>query len=470
MFYLLIAMLSFPLLAKVEIQIYHSEPASFLHFLDSGFNAPHTSDSVRELIKNEGIFQDAHVIEDYNTYKSYLNLGYNFSDEAPNRPEGFYADDGLDVLAANSPNLATFESQLSLLLPYRGVNLYQKLKKDFYPIFLKTLWTPSLPKQDAQLKEIIKEMEKSDFKAWIDIAKAFYRSDYPEELPFKIALVPIPETGGNHTSARSLRDVQIVPYLQKVGAVKNLDVVFHEFCHALYQGQSLAIKKEIDEFYLNSKHTHAYFAYNYLNEMLATAWGNGWFAEILDGKVAERSWYDDKFIDGYAKAMFPFLKEHVKAKKPFNHSFMEKTLEVAKKQFPDAHRDVASNLFKVSVWVPTEQMSRPYFHKELRNRFSISSFNYKAPMEKSDWHDFHQSGLINPILISSNQAVIRKIPKLWKHQLQDLVKNKSTFLAILPFEKNFLFWFNVDSEADYIRLLDKLKNLPLLPEKAQIYE
>ena len=292
--------------AKPTVQIYHSEATSYLHFLAAGFGEPFTSKSVKELIDKNKIraFKKTRYKKLFDEFNSHLLNGYNF-DSPETRPAGFYGQDALVSLSVTNPSLDELEKSLSLFVPYSGVSAYFSLKNKFYGPFKKHLWNPTLseqPKEIKKAKQILKEVE---FEKLLTQAKAFYKSDYPINVPFKVALVPIDDRGlkSGHTSALNLRDVQVVPYFISKGVRDNMDVIFHEFCHALYEGQTNKVKKKIEDFYLTSENPYALFVYRYLNEILATTLGNGWFKEKLDNKYPDRSWYTVTYIDKMAKAL-----------------------------------------------------------------------------------------------------------------------------------------------------------------------
>ncbi len=138
--------------AMANIEIKHSESASFLHFLDTGFNEPFTSGAMKEIIGKSEVFNDPELKKEFENFKNYLQHGYNFHDEVKNRPEGFWAEDALTILAVNSNDLSSFEKQLSALLPYRGIASYLKVKSKTYPLFKTLIWEPSLQSQKNEQK------------------------------------------------------------------------------------------------------------------------------------------------------------------------------------------------------------------------------------------------------------------------------------------------------------------------------
>ena len=227
------------------------------------------------------------------------------------------------------------------MLPYRGIASYLKVKSKTYSLFKTLIWEPSLRSQKNEQEKLEVTIQNTKFEGLLKKTKFFYRSDLPEEVLFKVGFVPIPDSQINnkHTNAMNLRDIQVVPYLLSKGAEDSLEVIFHEFCHALYEGQSKETKEEIDNFYLNHSDPHSIFVYRYLNEALATAWGNGWYNETQYGQLSQKSWYAVNYIDELAKAYLPLIKFSIENGKTLDNTFMGKTIEYAKKTFPNGPRD-----------------------------------------------------------------------------------------------------------------------------------
>ena len=63
--------------------------------------------------------------------------------------------------------------------------------------------------------------------------------------------------------------------------------MMHETYHIVYDEQSLEVKTEIDTYFKENKSKCSGYAYQLMNEVLATVLGNGYVYEKLNGKVDE---------------------------------------------------------------------------------------------------------------------------------------------------------------------------------------
>ncbi len=460
--------------SEVKIEVKHSEAASYLHFLATGFDEPFTSGALREVIKLRGIdevFKNSELRANYQSLKSLLENGYNFPTPVASRPEGFWGADAIWVLAANSADLETFEKQLSLLLPYDGVSAYFRIKEKLYPYFRKWAWESRSSTRDSMEREIRRAVESSGLNELLEKARIFYRSDYPTALPFKVSLIPIPDDGiaTKHTSATNLRDVQIVPYLKSKGAKDSLEVIFHEFCHALYEAQPSHVKTEIDTFYRKHSSRHALFVYRYINEILATAWGNGIYSEVLNGKLNSGHWYTVPYIDQIAKALVPVIKGQSDAKKNLDSAFFEQAIKIAETLFPDAPRELAPNFMAVHIFSTSGAEMMDSVRRELRSVFRIQSLKSTRPLKNSDWKEIFEDAYSTPILLTENSDLaLQKLRlKLSSDQKKRIAGNKN-FLLIEPRPNNYFIWLNTENLDSAKSLLEEVGTYKMLPEKSTL--
>ena len=88
-------------------------------------------------------------------------------------------------------------------------------------------------------------------------------------------------------------------------------------------------------------------------------------------------------------------------------------------------------------------------------------------MDDQEWNNLTGAGLINVVLItSSKNDVLKRIGRKTNIlSFRKKVLEKKDFLIIVPQNKNYLFWISMDNQASFSKLLKKIKDLPLLPER-----
>jgi len=470
---IVLALLATEVRCEIQISMESSEAASYLHFLDSGFGEPFSSRGLRELIEKspaKSVFTDRKNVEAFQNIKSYLHMGYNFSNEVANRPEGFWGADAFMAIAARHRDLKSFEFNLSAFLPYRGILDYQRLKDKIHPLFLQLLWNPAVAQRPIEEAAIAKFLSESKLSERLKTVKKFYGSSYPENLPFRVALIPIDDRNlkVKHTSAKNLRDVQIVPYLINAGLAENFDVIFHEFCHAIYEAQPNPFKEMINRFFLSSKDPHAVFVLRYLNEALATAIGNGWFAEAISPGSDQKRWYTDENINSLAKAFYPLVTEYLAKRKTMDRAFFEKLLVLARQTLPDGPNAVASNFVALDFVVDPALPRAKSLSGILRSKFRVQNLNTSLTVSQEHLDTFAVPSLRNYLIVSPPDANATKLMEKLLEGSQLKVPSDGSFVLVLPKNNRFLFWTVANSSEEFERQLEAIAELQLLPSEARI--
>ena len=220
----------------------------------------------------------------------------------------------------------------------------------------------------------------------------------------------------------------------------------------------MSVKSEIEKFYLSSSHSHALFVYRYLNEALATALGNGWYGEILNGKISDEAWYSVGYIDGLAKAYFPLVKKYLKRKKGIDRNFFKETLRLAKSKFPRAPFSIDANFIALKVLSNHNLISAQNISNKLRSSFRVQSMERSSPIRESDWDEIFNNGKSNTFLVThKSQETLKRLGKHLKKNHQGQLAANKNFLAIIYFKNRYLFWVNVADEENMANALKILK-------------
>lgn len=116
----------------------------------------------------------------------------------------------------------------------------------------------------------------------------FYNAIWDYSVSIDIAIIPSISDGGFTANAFLNNAVSEVP----LNFAHN-DILFcvlmHEIFHNVYDWQSLEVKKNIESWFLANPSPNSQYAYSLLNEALATAMGNGYIYEGINGKTEKDS-------------------------------------------------------------------------------------------------------------------------------------------------------------------------------------
>lgn len=348
---------AFHLKAQQEsfIQINASKSLSLLTFMEAAGEGHKRHRNYRAFI-NEHLGTDAdfqQLAKDYDTI--YLNYLINRKEFPKSRYHNRVSvNDLIWSAAANASDLNDFNVRITGLLPYISQNrLYQILKKA-EPYYDKLIWDPakaSIADIQEKLTPYLPEFERLFFKT-----NTFYQSGWTKDLPFKIAVYPIPFANGN-TTATAKGNALICGFLAKRPNPHKdiLGVIIHEIGHTLYAEQPAKLQRDMQQWFDENPSTFAPLANSYLDEALATVLGNGWANKELTGKMDPNPWYNNPYIDGFARALYPMTEQYLQADKPIDKAYIDKAIEIFASTFPRADKIPATLLSEINLYLNAEE-------------------------------------------------------------------------------------------------------------------
>ncbi|MEZ4899706.1 MAG: hypothetical protein R2806_22880 [Saprospiraceae bacterium] len=317
----------------------------------------------------------------------------------------------LMLAAAQATDLTDFQTRITGILPNQDMISLIDILGRLEPYYQKLFWNPnheSLASLQKQMTEEIPEILPLFKKA-----KTFYGTPWPASLPFIVNLYPIPALEG-HTAATPYGNVLVCGYLTRhPQALEQLKgIVIHEMCHILYEEQTQAMQNDLDDWFKKDDSPFRPFAYSYLDEGLATAIGNGWGEEILNGKLDTGQWYDDPYIDTYAKSLYPEVKSYLDHHKTIDQAFVVKAVAAFAKSFPDALFSFENLLNEVNIYTEEEDPVRiQQIITTIRTSFTVRNSWVSSPIASDQSLERMKNGpATHLILVDRNhQAILSKI-------------------------------------------------------------
>ena len=118
---------------------------------------------------------------------------------------------------------------------------------------------------------------------------------------------------------------------------------------------------------------------------MATAIGNGWAYEQLNGRIDTAAWYADDYINGFAQALYPMVKVYLRERPSgLIVLFINAAIEAFAKTFPTADHDVAVLLNSVGIYADTEDDELlTAYSQALLSRFRVASSYLRAPLHST---------------------------------------------------------------------------------------
>ncbi len=413
------------------VQIKYSKPFAIIKFLETTKGIHSTSQTFKHQIDTSLISKDPVFLNLVSEYKA-LNLDYNYSKEQypAKRKRTTSTWDLLCIAAISSNTNEEFFSRIIGIFPNTD---YLKLKQivtqteSYYDSFIYTSRRSIIDDRVRELTGLSPKL--NDL---FERFKLFYGSSWDKSMPFNLTIYPIFGMRGQTTATPHANSLEMGILTQEDDNFGLLAVGSHEMCHVLFEEQPLLLQEQLDSVYTNTNDPFAKFAYRYIDEALATALGNGYGYNYLAGELDSGEWYNDKYINLYAKAIYPLVTNYLTEKKQIDKSFAFKSIALFKQTFPNAIYDFDPLLMSCDIYFE-DDVSKTIddYNGLLHNTFRIYSSNMSIPV-------LDPSSLENIKTSESPQLII-----LHKNQVQVMTKMKTLFnnLVTLPDQKNMLISF-----------------------------
>ena len=237
----------------------------------------------------------------------------------------------LTAAACSTKSFEDFFKEASQFCKNDEFDTLQVVMNHFRPVYEQLIWKPLSPQLNKDLAWF--RTNEQAYTRLLATVALLFQSSAGREQPLKASLVPVPtevkkEGNGFHfiSSAFSenldlavVQSVEIVPADTIAGfndprvnnnrSLEDNDGLIHELVHMLWAFRSPEFKKALLAAFEKSGRQ---FNYDLLNESQAAAI-QAWFYRQVRGKDKSGRWYDNSYVDRYAKALLPILQEYVSA-------------------------------------------------------------------------------------------------------------------------------------------------------------
>lgn len=414
------------------IKIVYSKPFALLKFMETTSGRHGTSRTFRQQMDSSKILQQAGFVTLKHVYNS-LPLDNSWSrQEYPEKRKHTTSTWDLICGAAISSNTnKEFFSRMTGILPN---DVYLKLKhiisesEPYYDAFLFTAQEKAVQAKAKALTAYIPNMN-----MLFDRFKVFYGSSWDKSVPFTLSIYPIFGKRGETTATPHANSLEMGFLLESTDTHDMLAVGMHEMCHVLFEEQPLVLQQSLDSAFTAGKDPYAAFAYRYIDEALATALGNGFAYETFSAKADTGSWYADYYINRYAKALYPLVKEYLGTQRQIDKSFVTRAIEVFKQTFPDAPYDYDALMMQSDAYLEDDHESviDPIINT-LHTTFRIYMSNTSIPIDDAaSLENIKRSEQTQVFILHKNQAKNLKLLKILFPEIKKL-----------PVQKNMLVGFS----------------------------
>lgn len=430
---------------KATFKIKYSEQLAVFVFLQN------LSENYPENVFKTEFQKSKYNIEKYTTIISKFDkLAFDYSYRFEEFPYGskktMQAQDLLKKNMIETDNINDFKVRSVGFITNKTLIDLAECISEFTPIYNELIYNPNKEKFEKQLEEIKKYSNEHHIENYFETGLLFYNSSWDNSIPFEIAFYPLPNSKG--FTAQAFCNNFISAVQTDLNSYKDLfSVMLHETYHIIYDEQSLTVKTEIDTYFKESKSNCSNYAYQLMNEVLATALGNGYVYEQLDGKIDTGDWYNKKYINLMAKKIYPLLKEYIDQKKSIDKNFIDAYVKIYEENFPNWINEL-DNI-----------MTYRYVLSENENDFNVINkmFRYRSRSE-------YDSEIIESSIEKMQKTPLTKVVIISKNNAEKLKLLKSKFSAFKKIK------FNADKEFAEKILLDDKSQLIILNQKKSTIE
>lgn len=313
--------------------------------------------------------------------------------------------------------LNEFKRQTFGIIPADDLLRFSHILEKFIPVYEALVYQPNQEKFENKIKDLETFVQKTHLEKYFEEGLRFYHTGWDYSVPIDIAVVPSIEEGGFTGKAFLNIAVTEVPLNFAQNDVL-FSVLMHEIYHTIYNEQPLTLKQEIRAWFNNHPSRNSQYAFFLLNEVLATALGNGYVYEQINGKTDPDDWYNTKYINQMAHKIYPTVKKYLAAGKPIDKAFIDTYIALYDQFFATWTTEYA-HLFTYRYILSDNEKDFDYFFKNYRY---ASNYEHESGISQSSIEKIRLSPLTKVIVVSdrNNQKlkwIKQAFPELkdWKY-------------------------------------------------------
>lgn len=340
-----------------------------------------------------------------------------------------------DLLERNlvlSKNVDAFVSRSLGIIPQEDLTAMASLLERFLPVYRNLVSEPYKTAYEEQKQNLLKYLNDDSFSRYFQTGLDFYGTAWDSSIPIELNLLLSLDKG--NLGARAFGNVAVCEASAGLqDHVSFFSVAIHEIYHIIYDNQSLQTKHDIQHWFNTTKSPNSQYALLLLNEVLATALGNGYVIEQLNGKTDAHEWYGNRYISQMAKAIYPVVKDYIKDKKPMDEAFVQVYVKMYDTQFPQWANEL-NHLFTYRYIVADTTEDWLYLRKTYRYH-SYSRFG--APISPAEIEKVKATPITKLFIISQNHHAAISLLKDGFTELKDKKMNANKeFINIFRLKDN----------------------------------
>lgn len=398
----------------VEFKLSCSEPYAVYDFITK-ISDNYPDNELKSIFSNSKYNAEAFKKQIADFEQLPIDYTYAFTQYPSPLKTGLMSRDMLERNLAISQTIADFRNKSLGLIPNEYLSVFSETLENFLPIYRELVFEPNKTAFEVQKNNLQNYIKNNQFSDFFQTGLTFYNTNWDKNIPFELNLLPSLDKG--NLGARAFINVAVCEApLDLKDHVSFFSVAMHEIYHIVYDNQSLQMKENIQKWFNETKSPNSQYALLLMNEVLATALGNGYVIEQINKKADEGEWYANKYVSEMAKAIYPVLKKYIEDKKPMDEAFVKAYVNTYDTQFPQWNNEL-SHLFAYRYIVADTPSDWSYFRRNFRK---YSNNRMGAPVSATEVEKTMAMPITKVVVISQNHEQKLNLLK----DYFDILKNK----------------------------------------------
>lgn len=347
-------------------------------FKSSPYNTPRFKDLIRQL----------------DTMQLYYS--FDFPDYPPGQKSSVATSSILERNLIYGTTITEFKKQSFGIIPSNDLLALAHIIDTFASVYDSLVYRPHQQAFEKKLKDLDAFVQKTQLAQYFEKGLTFYGTSWDHAVPIDIAIIPSIEDGGFTGTAFLNNAVSEVPLNFNDNDVL-FSVLMHEIYHTIYNEQPFSFKQELKGYFNSNPAPTSQYAYLLLNEVLATALGNGYVYEQINGKADTDDWYNVKYISQMAKKIYPTLKQYLASGKRIDKAFVDTYIYL----YDPSWMQEAKHLFTYRYVLTDELKDFTYFRKNYRYS---SIYEHESGIGPGSLDKMTQKPLTKVIIVSKDHA------------------------------------------------------------------
>ena len=319
----------------------------------------------------ENAFKAEFLNSKYNTEK-YKNLirqidtlkmdyAYNFEQYSPTLKSALASRSLIEKNLIESKTVQEFKAKSFGIIPNDELSTLSTVIEFFIPIYNELIFQPHKKAFENHLSSINKELLTDKVSKIYNNVMRFYGTALDKDIPFEV--IAYPTIGKSGIGARAFLNIAVIRFPLNF---KSYDVLFsvmlHEIFHIGYDSQPISLKNNLKNWFYNTQSLNSQYAFLLLNEVLATTLGNGYAYENLKGQMDPEDWYYVKYVNLFAKEIYPLVGSYLAQGKTIDQEFIKSYVGIYDSKFSSWSKEL-DNLMTYRVILSDDIDDTRYFRR-----------------------------------------------------------------------------------------------------------